>query len=170
MYLVQSLIINSLKISWVVLGLERWIKSDTIHWNGEARVRIGVRVDKWPFYMCAGSFPRGTSVTHPPANARDPREMGSIPGLGRSPGGGHSNPLQYPCLENPMDRGAWQATVHRVAKSRTRLKWLGMHAWTYEGRNVRESSKWRCNMYSTGMHKFRAQIFKKLIYIWEFSP
>ena len=51
--------------------------------------------------------------------------MGSIPGLGRSPGGGHSNPLQYPCLENPMDRGAWQATVHRVAKSRTRLKRLG---------------------------------------------
>ena len=86
-------------------------------------MRIGVRVDKWPFYMCAGSFPRGPSGgTHPPANARDPREMGSIPGLGRSPGGGHSNPLQYPCLENPMDRGAWQATVHRVTKSWTWLK------------------------------------------------
>ena len=47
-----------------------------------------------------------------PANAGDP-------GLGRSPGGGHSNPLQYSCLENPMDRGAWWATVHRVAKSQT---------------------------------------------------
>ena len=45
---------------------------------------------------------------------------GSIPGLGRSPGGGQSNPLQYTCLENPMDRGAWKATVHRMGKSRTR--------------------------------------------------
>ena len=46
-------------------------------------------------------------------------DLGSIPGLGRSPGGGHGNPLQYSCLENPMDRGAWQAAVHGVAKSRT---------------------------------------------------
>ena len=45
-----------------------------------------------------------------------------IPGLGRSPGEGNGNPLQYPCLENPMDRGAWQATVHGVAKSQTRLR------------------------------------------------
>ena len=52
-------------------------------------------------------------------NARDP---GSIPGLGRSPGEGNGNPLQYSCLENPMDRGAWQVTVHGVAKSRTRLR------------------------------------------------
>ena len=49
------------------------------------------------------------------ANAGDTRDAGSIPGLGRSLGGGHSNPVQYSCLENPMDRGAWQATVHRVA-------------------------------------------------------
>ena len=48
-------------------------------------------------------------------------DVGSIPGSGRSPGGGHGNPLQYSCLENPMDRGAWQATVHGVAKSQTRL-------------------------------------------------
>ena len=48
-------------------------------------------------------------------------DLGSIPGLGRSPGGGHGNPLQNSCLENPMDRGAWQATVHGVAKSRTPL-------------------------------------------------
>ena len=46
---------------------------------------------------------------------------GSIPGSGRSPGGGHGNPLQYSCLENPMDRGAWWATVHGVTKSQTRL-------------------------------------------------
>ena len=49
-------------------------------------------------------------------NSGDIRDAGSIPGLGRCPGGGHGNPLQYSCLENPMDRGAWQATVHGIAK------------------------------------------------------
>ena len=53
---------------------------------------------------------------------------GLTPGLERSPGGGHGNPLQYSCLENPMDRGAWWATVHRVTKSQTWLKCLSMHA------------------------------------------
>ena len=61
-------------------------------------------------------------VKTPPANAGDIRDMGSIPWLERSPGGGHGNPLQYSCLENPMDRGAWWATVLRVAKSQTQLK------------------------------------------------
>ena len=55
-------------------------------------------------------------VKKPPANAGDPRDVGSILGLGRFPGGGHSNPLQCSCLENPMVRGAWSATVHRVPK------------------------------------------------------
>ena len=63
-----------------------------------------------------------------PASAGDIRDLGSIPGSGRFPGGGHGNPLQYSCLENPMDRGAWQATVHRVAKIWTQLKQLSMHA------------------------------------------
>ena len=54
-------------------------------------------------------------------------DEGSILGSGRSPGGGHGNPLQYSCLENPMGKGAWQATVHRVPKSQTRLKLLSMH-------------------------------------------
>ena len=67
-------------------------------------------------------------VKNPPANARDIRDVGSIPGWGRSPGGGHGNLLQCSCLENPMDRGAWRATVHRVAKSETWLKRLSMHA------------------------------------------
>ena len=52
---------------------------------------------------------------NPLASAGDVRDVGSIPGLGRSPGGRHGNPLQYSCLENPMDRGAWLATVLRVA-------------------------------------------------------
>ena len=55
-------------------------------------------------------------------------EAGSIPGLGRAPGGGHGYPLQYSRLVNPMDRGAWWATVHRVTKHWTRLKRLSMHA------------------------------------------
>ena len=63
-------------------------------------------------------------VKNPPANAGDIRDSGSIPGSGRSPGGGHGNPLQYSCLENPMDRGACWAMVHRVAKSWTRLNQL----------------------------------------------
>ena len=55
---------------------------------------------------------------------REMPETSSTPGSERSPGGGHGNPLRYSCLENPLDRGTWQATVHRVAKSRTRLKQL----------------------------------------------
>ena len=58
-------------------------------------------------------------VKNPPANAGDKRDTGSIPGLGRSPEGGHHNPLQYSGLENAMDRKAWKATVHRVAQSQT---------------------------------------------------
>ena len=63
-------------------------------------------------------FLGGSVVKNPPASARD---VGSIPGSGKSPGGENGNPLQYSCLENPMDRGAWRATVHEVAKSQTRL-------------------------------------------------
>ena len=61
-------------------------------------------------------------VKNPPANAGNLRDLGLIPGLGRSPGEGHGNPLQRSCLESPMDRGAWQTTVHGVAKSQTWLK------------------------------------------------
>ena len=56
-------------------------------------------------------------VKNPPAKAGDRRDSGSIPGSVRSPGGGHGNPLQYSCLENPMDRGAWRAMVYRVGKN-----------------------------------------------------
>ena len=66
-------------------------------------------------------------VKNPPANAG---EVGSIPGSGRSPGGGHGNPLQYSCLENPMDRGVWWATDHGVAEG-CRLKWLSSHVHSY---------------------------------------
>ena len=55
-------------------------------------------------------------VKNPPANTGDTADAGSVPGLGRSPGGGNGNPCQYSCLENPMDRGAWRATIHEVVK------------------------------------------------------
>ena len=58
-------------------------------------------------------------VKDPLSNAGDLRDASLIPGFGKSPGGGHGNPPQYSCMENPMDRGAWQATVHRVTKSLT---------------------------------------------------
>ena len=61
-------------------------------------------------------FLGATAVKNPPANVGD---AGLIPGLGRFPGGGNGNPLQYSCLENPRDRGAWQATVHGVSNSQT---------------------------------------------------
>ena len=70
-------------------------------------------------------FPDGSVVKNPPANAGDTGDMGSIPRSGRCPGGGNGKPLQYSYLENSRDRGAWQATVHGVAKTQT---WLSMHA------------------------------------------
>ena len=69
-------------------------------------------------------------VKNLPANVGDKRDLGSIPGLGRSPGEGNGYPLQYSCPENPLDAEAWQAAVHRVAKSRTQLKWLSMYTFT----------------------------------------
>ena len=69
-------------------------------------------------------------VKNPPANAGDIRDAGSIPGSGRSPGEEHGNPLQYSCLENPMDGETCQATVHKVAKRQTLLTQLRMQACT----------------------------------------
>ena len=66
-------------------------------------------------------------VKNPPANAGDARDVGLIPGLGRSPGIGNGNPLQYSCLENYMDRGAWRATVHRVTRVRHNLETVHTH-------------------------------------------
>ena len=66
-------------------------------------------------------LPGGLGVKNPPASAEDAGDTGLIPGSGRSPGEGNGNPLQSSCLENPRGRGAWRATVHGAAKSRTRL-------------------------------------------------
>ena len=69
-------------------------------------------------------------INNPPANARDARDTGSIPGSGRSPGVGNGNSLQYSCLENSMDKRAWQAIVHGVAKSQTQLSMQAVHTCT----------------------------------------
>ena len=68
---------------------------------------------------CVPDFPSGSVVKNPPANAETAGDMGLIPGLERSPGEGNDKPLQHSCLENPMNRGAWGAMVHLVAKSQT---------------------------------------------------
>ena len=71
--------------------------------------------------MLTGASQVALVVKHPPANAGGVREVGSIPGLGKTPGEGNGNTLLYFCLENPMDRGIWLAIVNRVSKSQTRL-------------------------------------------------
>ena len=73
------------------------------------------------------NFPDGVVAKNSPASEGDERDVGSVPELGQSPGGGHGNPLQYSCLENPIDRGAWWATVHRVTQSQTQIKQLNTH-------------------------------------------
>ena len=73
-------------------------------------------------------FPGDSVVKNPPACAGDVGDLALIPGSGRSPGRGNGSPLQCSCLDNPMDRGAWWATVHRVTQSWTRLKRLSLHA------------------------------------------
>ena len=103
--------------------------------QGRVALRQGPAIAKsWVFIflrsICTNGleglgFTGGTSGKEPPANEGDIRDMGLIPGSGRSPGGGGGNQLQYSWLESPTERGAWQATVHRVAKSGMRLS---MHA------------------------------------------
>ena len=78
---------------------------------------------------CMGGF-TGVSAVRIHLQCRSHRKCRLNPGLGRCPGGGHSDSLQYCCLENPMDRGAWQATVHMVTKSQTWLKQLSTAVWT----------------------------------------
>ena len=103
--------------------------------NGKQRVRVFLPgcVDRLyipPHFspVCCHpltGFPGGTSGKEPVCSCRRHKRMGLIPGLRRSPGGGYSNPLQYSCLEKPMDEGAWQTIVHRVSKSR--YDWVSTH-------------------------------------------
>ena len=95
-------------------------------------------------------FPGGSEGKASACNVGD---LGSIPGSGRSPGEGNGNPLQDSCLENPMDRGVWWATVHRVAKSRTRLSDFTSLQWTYYSKIL----------YSSHQHFKNYSVFKAKI-------
>ena len=85
------------------------------------------------FFLYMSSSQGALVVKNLPAKAGDERGTDSVPELGRSPGGGHGSSLQYSCLKIPMDRGAWQATVHRVTKSQTRLKQMSTLNHTCKG-------------------------------------
>ena len=107
---------------------------------GTNRWRSGSSCLHRPYYTLSRKvrqgFPGGAVVKGLPANARGRQDLGLIPGLGRSPGGGNGNPPQYSCLEKPMDRGAWWATVHGVEKSRSRRlqvrsDWTQTHTHTH---------------------------------------
>ena len=89
-------------------------------WPGECTGTCDYKVSFLLLLMDCWSL-GGSVVKNPPANAEDTGDVGSIPGSGRSPGGGNGNPFQYSCLENPMDRGDWQGIVHGVTKSRIGL-------------------------------------------------
>ena len=95
----------------------------------------------WLYVIMLWDFPGGQGLNKKKKKkqqCRNIRDAGQIPGSGRSPGGDHGNLLQYSCLENPMDRGAWWATVNRVVKSQTRLKRISMHTCDYIMRHIKQ--------------------------------
>ena len=103
-------------------------------------------------------------VGNPPAMQEPAGDTGLIPGSGRSHGEGHGNPLQYSYLENPMDRGGWRATVHRVRKNQTWLRWLSMHSWRLHWWTIQGSKRY-CFVITVGiLHLFyciREDMFDK---------
>ena len=107
----------------------------------------------WRQYPWKMGFPNGSAGKNSTCNAGATGEVGSIPGLGRPPGGGNGNPLQYSCLENPMDRGAWWATVHVVTDSWTQLTEYTQHI----------IERWWCFLYEAGKPPISHQVV-------QFSP
>ena len=110
--------------------MSAWLKSTTSDWDYLELRKLRERL----------IFPGVLVVKNPPANAGDLRDIGSIPGSGRSLGGGNGNLLQYSCLENSMDRGAWQATVHGVSESDTTEH---MHKHTHTNHKIHRETKHR---------------------------
>ena len=116
-----------LVISLFFFSLLAWPEVYPFYWSSQ---RIGFWFADFLCCFPAFNFIYFYSNCNLPPNAGNLRDMGLIPGSGRSLGGGHGNPLQYSCLENPMDRESWWAAVHRAVKSWTRLKLLSTHACT----------------------------------------
>ena len=119
------------KIQEIVKDRETWCAA--VHGVTKSRTRLS----DWTATIGGGKRESQLLpvIKNPPANAEDVRDKGSIPGSGRSVGG-YGNALQYSCLEKPMDRGAWWATVHRIAESQTRLKWLSTHTCRWKERLI----------------------------------
>ena len=118
---------------------------DNASWNKNSSYRAAGADVVWsPFYLFGwGASQVGLVVKNLLPNAGNVRDTFPIPMLARSPGGGHGNPLQYSCLENPMDRGAWRATVPGAAESQKWLKLLSMHTHTTHLRSSACSEKVR---------------------------
>ena len=126
---------NTTFIIWKHYGFHPDSFKNSKHMKGQllskvyTRMCLEIRINgvgsQWRNSSALRGFPGGSVGKNLPANAGDPRDLGSIPESGRSPGGGNSNPLWYSCLENSMDRGAWQTIVHGVINSWTR--WLRTH-------------------------------------------
>ena len=115
-----------------------YMRSYSFIWSGVCIINLlpTAKYSFFPLYylyncMLRNGLPHWLSSKESACSAGDTGDMGSIPGLGRPLGEGNGNPFQYSCLENTTDRGAWRATVHGVAKSRTQLKWLSMHVHTH---------------------------------------
>ena len=114
--------------SWL-LRVERQIND---HVGGEAKEEVKIKsASLAEDCHCLGASQVALVVKNLPAHTGDLRDAGLIPVSGRSPGGGNGNPPQYSCLENTMDRGAWQATVHRDAQNQTQLKLHSTHTRHY---------------------------------------
>ena len=112
---------------WKVFGMLE-LKSEMLYYRGAVWQSMAWSDDFNGWKFDKQGFPGGTMLKHPPANAGGARYAGSIPGSGRSPGVDNGNPQQHFCLENSMDRGPWQATVHGVTKSRIQLNnWACKH-------------------------------------------
>ena len=104
------------------------------HWSSNLSYQVSVVTELEVSIEKCGASWVAPVLKNPPANAGDKRDAGLIYVSERSPGEGHGNLLQYSCLENSMDREAWQATVHKVTKSQTRLKQLNVHVEKYTSR------------------------------------
>ena len=109
----------------IIYSINIHVRQKSRHWD---RVINFERLKIYALIESIG-FPGGSAVKNSAANAGDTKDVGSIPGSGRSSGGGNSNPPWYSCLENLMDRGAWEATVHGVAKGQARLS---THEWALD--------------------------------------
>ena len=109
---------------------------------------MGKRTSSFRWTTWAGGFPGGSVGKSPPDNAGDAGDTGFILGLGRCPRGEDGNPLQYSCLENSMDRGAWWATVHEVTKESDMTKWLHRHTRMWVGQNPKEDGEKSANLHA----------------------